>query len=149
MVGGPRAAGTYKDIVEGDDRLSQYGRIQVVMKDSVKDKSTMTVGDSLDQRGETAPTPLSNIGADSIPNFGGDRRVDPSAPMYGGLNRAGLYGDILANDWPPDSFKQSSYYEVQIHGLQVADIHHVILPSKSKGLTDALDAAGITWEVRK
>jgi hypothetical protein len=119
------------------DALSQYGEVQVVLKNSVRDRSTVTVGDSLTWSRSSLPSPLNAPEPYSLPT------------AEGGMMHP--LGGQDALEWDPSgpAFKGESYVESQIHGgLPVSDIDHVLLAkSPPKALAEQLDKAGVKWRV--
>jgi hypothetical protein len=143
-VSGLRGAGR-DDFFDGNkvnpDRLSQYGRVQVVLKPSVRGRTTFTVGDSLDTRYTGRASRLTD------PSIASAGLV---ASGRGGLVHTGLRGDPLGRDYESPQFRGNQYVEAQIHGgVRVDDIAEVVLPSRAGKLVSRLDAAGIPWRVVK
>lgn len=113
------------------DTIDQYGKIIVELKDSVRQRTTFTVGDSLDStsRGEEpllSPQPLTE------PSYLAARHL----PQWGPL------------DWHNVS-EVSSYIEAQIHGgVAVKDIERVVFRTNPDSATIAnLKRANIEWVV--
>jgi hypothetical protein len=133
MIDGERPAG-----VRETDALSAYGRIQVVLKDSVRDRTTAMIGDSLDLFGVGRPSPINN------PDW---RSFTPLS--RGSFGRA--LGDQGIDRTYGDAFHKDLYAEAQIHGgVNVSDIEEVVLPGPpSAALRRQLDKAGIKWRVLK
>lgn len=104
-----------------EDVLSVYGKVQVVLKPQVRDRTTVTVGDSLDEIAFVRPSPIDN----------------PSALSIGihNLDRPG--------------FTRTSYVEAQIHGgVRTEDIAEVIFPSPPPpDIAKRLEQQGITSSV--
>lgn len=107
-----------------EDVLSAYGQIQVVLKSGVRSRTTVTVGDSLDEIGFMRPTPIDNPSAESL----GHGRLD-------WLRR-------------PD-FTRTGYVEAQIHGgIKAEDIQEVVFARQpTAAVVAALDGRGIPWRV--
>jgi hypothetical protein len=107
-----------------EDVLSAYGEIQVVLKPGVRGRTTVTVGDSLDEIAFIRPTPIDDPGAESV----GSRDLDMLARP--GFTRAG-------------------YVEAQIRdGVRVEDIAGVVFPRQpSAAAIAALERRGISWRV--
>lgn len=109
---------------EGYER--QYGELIVRLKPAVRNRTTFTIGDSLDLSLE--PTPLTK-------------------PTW----KAGDGKDVmrLKNVNMPHQANGSSYIEAQYHGgLGVEDIQEVVFPGNRRidpDLIKALDEAGISW----
>lgn len=116
------------------DALSQYGNVQVILKDDVRRRTTALFGDSLNNMSEGLP---SSVDDPSWRSF---------TPSRGGLTSEGLTGLDRSGDMP--GFRSDSYAEAQIHGgVSVDDIEEVVLPSASAALQKALDDKGIRWRV--
>lgn len=107
-----------------EDVLSAYGMVQVVLKPEVRARTTITVGDSLDEIGFMRPTPIDDPGAESL----GFRGLDT-------LERPG--------------FTRVGYVEAQVGGgVRVEDIEQVVFPgTPARSTSDALDRRGIPWRV--
>jgi hypothetical protein len=110
------------------DNASSYGSVKVVFKDAVKDRTTLTAGDSLG--GSYLPTPLNDIGLTAI-----DGRAITMTKF---------------TDAPPAKVADAvGYIEAQIHGgLQPSDIASVQfspLQPPSKALQKTLTTMGIPW----
>lgn len=107
-----------------EDVLSSYGQIQIVLRSGVRSRTTMTVGDSLDEIGFMRPSPVDNPTAESL----GHRSLD--SVMQPGWTRRG-------------------YVEAQIHGgVRASDIDEVVFPSPpSAALARQLDDARISYRV--
>jgi hypothetical protein len=107
-----------------EDVLSAYGQVQVVLKPEVRGRTTITVGDSLDEIGFMRPTPIDDPGAESL----GFRGLDS-------IERPG--------------FTRVGYVEAQIGGgVRAEDIAGVVFPgTPARSTSDALDQQGIPWRV--
>jgi len=107
-----------------EDVLSAYGQVQVVLKPKVRARTTITVGDSLDEIGFMRPTPIDDPGAESL----GFRDL-------GSLARP--------------EFTRVGYIEAQIGGgVRTEDIAEVVFPgTPARSTSDALDQRGIPWRV--
>lgn len=139
MVDGERPAGTGRKDRTGDetDALSQYGRVQIVLKDSVRSRTTAMVGDSLDFKHAGLPSPIDD------PDW---RSFTPA--------QAGVMGRVLAaqgldRDYSDPSFHANAYVEAQVHGgVTVDDIDEILLPTKPPPwLRKLLENRGIQWRV--
>lgn len=106
-----------------EDVLSAYGQIQVVLRPDLRARTTITVGDSLDEIAFIRPSPIDNPAAES-----GHGRLD-------WLDRPG--------------FTRTGYVEAQVHGgVRTEDIAEVVFPRPPLGSTiAALDRRGIPWRV--
>jgi hypothetical protein len=107
-----------------EDVLSAYGEIQVVLKPEVRTRTTITVGDSLDEIGFMRPTPIDDPGAESL----GFRRIESLTER--GFTRVG-------------------YVEAQVRdGVGVDDIAEVVFSRRpSAAAIAALDRRGVPWRV--
>lgn len=118
--------------IEGD-ALSQYGRVQVVLKPSIRTRTTAMYGDSLSLRQTGRPAPVDN------PDW---RAFTPHSGWGMSNGEQGLGRN------PRDlGFQRFSYVEAQIHGgVTVDDIEEVILPpGATAALKKKLDQAGVKW----
>lgn len=112
-----------------------YGSVQLIMKDSVKSRTTFTVGDSLD----TFQRPTS---------IGG--KVPRTFDLGQTAQRAKTVGNTYFDD---KTFHAASYIEAQIHGgVKSSDIDKVVIFDtflmKVESLTSKLDNLGISWEMK-
>lgn len=129
-VGGIHAAGD-----ADSDALSQYGQVQVVLKDEVRTRTTAMFGDSLDHKASGLPTPID----------------DPSwlsyTPARTSLMAYGL--DTPTRDVDSPEWRAGQYAEATIHGgVTLADVDRVVLPKQpTAALRKRLDAAGVLWSV--
>lgn len=107
-----------------EDILSAYGKVQVVLKPTVRSRTTITVGDSLDEIGFMRPSPIDSPLAESVGVRNLDRVTEP------GWTRTG-------------------YIEAQIHGgVRVDDIEMVVFAQDpSAALAGELRARGIRYQV--
>lgn len=130
--------------IMNQDAYYTYGQVQVDLKDSVKERSTFTIGDSLN---EYLP-PIDFKG--TVPfsrNYSHLAQDTYNAKQL--QSKAGVpnpKGPIL-NDW----WHEENYVEAQVHsGVKVSDIakvtFHDINPSKVSAQTARLDALGIPYE---
>lgn len=116
------------------DQLLQYGDLIVSFKPEMRNRTTMTAGDSLDQnrgRYSLTPTPLSNPDAFS---------QSPLTVKY-----------LLSGDALKHKSLGQGYQEAQLHGgVSVSDIKHVTFRSEkqpSKTMLKKLDSLGITYSI--
>lgn len=118
------------------DALSQYGTIQVVFKDDVRDRTTAMYGDSLNHAAWGMPSPVNDPAWYS---FSPTTTATPLSATYTELDR------------DPEDFRARSqtYSEAQIHGgVSTDDIAEVVFPSKPTAqLQKALADRGIPWRV--
>jgi len=104
-----------------------YGDVEFVLKSSVRDRTTFTVGDS-----------LSNFAYDNV----GATPVNKPGKMSWDRNARYVYENQL---------NRVGYVEAQIHGgISLADVDHVVMHTRSAAIsyyyraTAALEAAGIS-----
>jgi hypothetical protein len=131
--------GTKVAIAGNHDSTAGYGRVIVEMRDSIKDRSSITFGDSMNASGETLPTPMRSPDYRSLDfsNYGDGKMRTPRPIQAGSVDATAKY--------------DGQYAEVQIHyGATTNDIAKVWLdrqPSeKTQGL---LKERGIEWELMK
>ena len=106
----------------GDKLMSQYGGIQVVMKPAVKDRSSFTFGDSLDDsRGEGVMASPVRDPANPARSFRGEGKV--KVEMGGGASSMRIrIGQRLRDK----EMTNIPYMEAQIHGgLKLSDVKEV------------------------
>ncbi len=131
-------AGRYSPLPAG---VSRYGDAQVTLRPEVRRRTTICVGDSIEERGITMPSPMLNprpVSFGAFPNgYTGDK-----------MRRPWLRG--IERDYADSRFVESTYVEAQIHGgVTVADIEHVtFVETPSPDVQQVLDAAGIPWDYR-
>jgi hypothetical protein len=93
--------------------VEQYGGIRVVLKDSVRDRTTMTVGDSL---GTGAVAPVSMNG----PDVGDKEAYMASSTMANTMH--------IVVDEGPEELQDFDYFEAQIHGgVTLADVEEIVI----------------------
>jgi hypothetical protein len=111
-----------------------YGSAQIVLKDSVKSRTTYTIGDSLDTLQK--PTPL---GGEFPRTFDLATTAQRGADYYRRTGKP-IYED--ANWW------NGIYIEAQVHGaITLKDIEKIIFHSPMSDIpTQKLDELGIKWE---
>lgn len=114
---------------DDDIWLSQHGRVQVVLKDSVRDRTTAMVGDVLDQRSLAIPTPVNS----------------PDAVSYN-TRWIGAGSNPIGRDLKT---LKAVYAEANIHnGLPTSDIEEVVFPDQpSSALIAELGREGIPWRI--
>lgn len=106
--------------------LDLYGDVQVVLKDSIKDRSTVSFGDSLNQGNNLIPGPA--------------RAVDHHVVKQQYLGDARIGTD-------PDNFIDS-YIEIQMPAVGPDDIAKVVFSTEpSATIQKKLAAKGIPWEL--
>lgn len=137
MVDGVRPVGIGSGDLFGPstDALSQYGQIQVVLRDHVRDRTTAMFGDSLNNRHQGIPSPVNQPTWQSF------------TPAWKSMVTQGLAGPVRDTDSP--QFRHGNYAEAQVHGgVSLADIAEVVLPSNPPpALRKKLDDAGVSWRV--
>ena len=137
MLDGPRPAGSgsKEALTLNSDALSQYGMVQVVLKDSVRPRTTAMMGDSLNANAWGRPTPVN----------------DPEWVSFTPGNKSVMSGPLAQYDRNVESadFRSKQYAEAQIHdGVSTDDIEEVIFPSNPPtALQKQLSDAGVKWRV--
>lgn len=103
--------------------VDSYGDIQIVLRDSVRGRTTVSAADSLDHRSDLVPAPI-------------------SAPDW----RAGLGHD---QDYASPNWYREHYIEAQIHGgVTWDDVAEVVFARQpEKATIEALTRRGVTWRV--
>ena len=132
MVDGYRAAG-----IKDADALSQYGRVQVVLKDDVRKRTTAMIGDSLDVKHAGWSSPID------------DPEWQSFTPGISGVYGSRIAKQGLRRDYSTPEFRADNYAEAQIHGgVKLDDIEEIILPIRPTGaLRKLLDDLKISWRV--
>ena len=140
MIDGERPAG-----LPETDMLSNYGRVEVVLKSDVRERATACIGDSDYYSGQsfggqmrTAPSPLTDPEPESFGVTSLSAPDKQDEPLRG-INR----------DYSGESFRQKQFAEAQVHGgVTLADVDHINLPEQpNPELRATLDGAGIAWNV--
>lgn len=118
------------------DALSQYGQIQVVLKEDVRRRTTAMFGDSLNNMHQGRPSPIDD------PDWQSFTPIGTSAIVNAGLRD--LNRDPLDRE-----FRANTYAEAQVHGgVTLDDVEEVVFPSTPpKATRDLLDAKGVSWRV--
>jgi hypothetical protein len=122
--------------LERSANLDQYGGIRVELKDSVRDRTSFTFGDSLGEWARPSP-----INAPEVRSMGN---------RYDGFSRIRANQNGMDMDATSDLFWNTGrYVEAQVHGgVAVSDIARVTFPSApSPQITANLEARGIDWAV--
>jgi len=107
-----------------DRGVTQYGAVEFVLKSSIRNRTTFTVGDSFGgfADGEVGATPVNNPGK--------------------------LSWDLSSMYVHDDAFQVVNYVEAQIHGgIKLSDIDHVVMHGTQPEYSvarSALEAAGIS-----
>lgn len=121
----------------GAHKADPYGKVAVRFKQHIRQRSTVTFGDSLSviSRGVAVATPLSKVGHQSV-----DVRDIQATNGTDMLDSIDDYNN-----------KIGSYIEVQVHdGLTLDDVEEVGFPETPDMATQqALVARGIKWQVYK
>ncbi len=116
-------------------QAAQYGEIRIVLKDSVRSRTSFMVGDSLGSSSAT-PTAMDAPGWEAFNVSPGTGWRSP-----GGLGR----------DYGSEAFQRDQYVETQIHGgVTPDDIAEVVFThgyTPSKETVDALRRANVPWRV--
>lgn len=119
---------------QDDDRtVTGYGNVVMRLKDSVRDRSTVTHGDSLSEisQGNVMASPLRAVGHESL-----------------SAHELAYHGDKALDS--PRAFRVAKpFAEVQVHdGLNVSDIHEIGFHAEPPAhVKDALASKGIPWRV--
>lgn len=111
-----------------DSALGQYGSVQVVLKDSVRRRTTASVGDSMARRSSARPSPV-------------------DAPQHWSYNVGGQPAGQYRVDG--EKLAHSSYVEAQVHGgVTTGDIEEVVFARQpEEGLVAKLAERGIPWRI--
>ncbi len=137
MVDGVRPAGIGgADIfAPATDALSQYGNIQVVLKDDVRSRTTAMFGDSLNNSHQGLPSPVNQPSWQSF------------TPAWKSMVTRGLTG--TDRDVDSADFRYGNYAEAQIHdGVSVDDIEEIVFPTTPSAAVRAqLESRGVSWRV--
>jgi hypothetical protein len=156
-MGIPRAVSNAERPIYGSvfGDADAYGKIQVQLKDSVKGRTTMTLGDSFIEQN---PVSISDVLSGNVTrNDLAQASANISTNGVIGSNR-GMFGDLKNGVEPNvvfERFKNSqSYWEVQIHGgVSIDDIQSVTFSSAPKfyeeDLINQLKAKGIQIVIKE
>lgn len=120
----------------GTDALSQYGQVQLIFKDQVRDRTTAMYGDSLNNGAFGLPSPVNQ------PSWLSLTPMNHKSAITGNL-------DQLERDPRDLQLRSQIYIEAQIHdGVSTDDIAEVVFPSKpAAAVQSALAERGIPWRV--
>ncbi len=132
--GEQRPAYGYMNIPGVDNNGYIYGNTRIQLVDTVRDRSTMTAGDSLEPLLSNKAVPAS-LNEPHFTSFG-TRTIWAQDPGLSVLEQL-------------ENISRGSYFEIQIHGgVSVGYIQSIVfaLPPES-GLTAKLDRLGIPWSV--
>lgn len=131
----PAGIGSADVFEPGTDALSQYGQIQVILRDDVRRRTTAMFGDSLNNRETGISSPVDQ------PNW---RSFTPAWKSVVGSGLATPDRDVHGGE-----FRRRNYAEAQVHGgVTLADVEEVVLPSTPPvALRKKLDDAGVSWRV--
>lgn len=124
------------------NEAEMFGEARIVLRDEVKRRATVTIGDSL-YTDDNQPTPL----------------LSPTTDCYGAeiksiTHEGGAVADTILNKGLEDETELGkTYLEAQIFGgINLSDIEFIFLPAKAfemyPELYDMLIAAGISFEVK-
>ena len=127
--------------ISGD--ADMYGSIQVQLKDSVKGRTTVTLGDSFSEQN---PVSIKDVLAGNVTRDD----LAQASPLSSTNGTGGLF-HYLRNDDTTEVFerfkKSQTYWEVQVHGgVTLDDIQSVTVqytPGPNDSLINALKAKGI------
>jgi len=117
--------GYAKDEDDDFDVASEYGRYQLVLKNSVRERTTITGGDSLDYSFDDPRYMPSPIDSPSVVSFTNHSDPDEAANFAAVAANGGLGNtkDIRAH------VRYSGYLEVQIHGgVKLSDVKKLRVP---------------------
>ena len=118
--------------------LGAYGDIAIQLK-GVRDRTTMTVGDSVGLYGHGAPTELTHPGPEAI-GFNDLRGASQPSEAVGPYGSA-AHGDVAG----------PVYLEAQIHGgIKLSDIAGISFgyPPEDAATIQAMNDAGVKWTFR-
>lgn len=120
-----------------DNFGTNYGSVQLVLKDDVKSRTTFTIGDSLDRWQE--PTPI-----------GG--KLPRTMDLLNKAEKASVFELNNNNFLQGRGFWDSSYVETQVHGgIKLADIDKIVFHYPEwidmESTVNRLNDMGISWEV--
>ena len=117
-----------------------YGSVIVQYKDDVKERATITFGDSLNRSGETIPSPMLEPSFRSVDFSRYDATDTPAVIRERSVDAQGKRNDA--------DERVGDYAEVQVHGgLSVSEIDTVWLRSEPKGRTATLlKERGVKWK---
>ena len=117
-----------------------YGRVILEMKDSVKDRSTITFGDSLNHSASQVSSPMRDPSYRSL-DFVDGSHIVPNVVKHKSVDAQAVYEK---GEW-----RTGDYTEVQIHhGLPVTDIAKAWFRADPPVEMQALlKARGIPWEL--
>ena len=121
-----------------DDAFKVYGDIRVELNRDVLNRTTLSIGDSLNNTDTATPF---NYGA-SMASTG--------FPQYKAIDQNDYYDDGSNGNYfsSKDFQSEFGYIEAQFHGgLDTADIAKVYLPKADENLQAMLDDAGVAWKV--
>ena len=121
-----------------DEAFKAYGDIRVELNRDVLDRTTISIGDSLNNTDIATPFQY------------GSSLASSGFPQYRAIEQNDYYDDgANGNYFSSKDFQNNfSYVEAQFHGgLDTADIAKVYLPEADEDLQARLDDAGIAWKV--
>lgn len=131
----PAGVGTADMFGVSTDALSQYGQIQVILRDRVRDRTTAMFGDSLNNRHQGLSSPVNQ------PDW------MAFTPSWKSMFTRGLTD--LERDVNSVNFRHGNYAEAQIHGgVTLDDVEEIVFPATpTAALRKQLDDAGVSWRV--
>jgi len=121
-----------------DSDVSSYGDVKIVLKDSVRNRTTITCTDSLQPQYDDPIYPGATVRAPS-------KLTDPK--WYSEAEEPGSFGGSDPAKWEtltPGEMGPPLYVEAQVHGgVSMKDVEYMRVPPESEG-NDALMKAG--WQ---
>ena len=120
---------------------SMYGSTKLYLKDSVKDRITVTLGDSLMRSGSVFPGKPGDGRGLYVATNDIKHRIDPT--------KTRAENKQAALDYIKSQMQNGTFLETQIHdGVLIEDIEKVVFTQlPSPAMTDRLDKLGIPWEM--
>lgn len=138
------------------DRAKMYGDCRIVFKkDNLWDRTTFTVGDSLEAVVNGGYKTPSKVSDPKIVSFS----KDPFTPDMPTVNETAIkniqkaFDSIEENGYFKGVINNQDYVELQFHGdVTLADIDHIEIPQGSKNLAEILETAekkGVKIKVKR
>lgn len=134
-------------------RVQGYGEVRMVLRDGVRERTTFTFGDSLDNYRvgdfhlNVAPRPLDDAKFDAYRFQAPSRYVEHAAIDPLDLKSVSEWSE---RQTPAGSFK-GEYVEAQIHGgVKLSDIKEIIFDAgspPSEALKASLEERGVAWRM--
>lgn len=128
---------------------SGYGRAIVHLKDQVRDRARVTIGDSLDHADDTQSSPASRVSIRS------QARLNQSGSIFTPSSLGPDVLDLARGKTPAELGNELasrySYVEAQfMGGLSMDDVSHIVFESApDKAVQARLAARGIKWTISK